>query len=136
MENGRQGIQPRAPLERTCRKSGNPANLPCGFTPLRQQKIGDQESPYFQIPGRIQERKKIIGQEQNFFQAEAERVRSHDPELFRASKRSKMKQHTVVNTSNEASSPKIRNDISTNIGHIVVIHESNINSNTLWLQSS
>ncbi|MBW0517670.1 hypothetical protein O181_057385 [Austropuccinia psidii MF-1] len=116
MENGRQGIQPRAPLKRTLRKcpedfpprdvlqrthhrreiepeithsdsselirSGNPTKLPSGLTPLRHQQISDQESPHFSMPGRIQERKRIIRQEQDFYQPEAERVKSYDPELF------------------------------------------------------
>ncbi|MBW0590051.1 hypothetical protein O181_129766 [Austropuccinia psidii MF-1] len=84
MENGRQGIQPRVPLERTCRKltrSGQTTKLPRGFTRLRHQQISDQESPYFPIPGRIPERKRIIRQEQDLCQPEEERVRSYDPEL-------------------------------------------------------
>ncbi|MBW0513577.1 hypothetical protein O181_053292 [Austropuccinia psidii MF-1] len=122
IKNGRQEIQPRVPLERTCRKysedfsqrdilqrtyhkreiepeitysdsfrlirSGNPTKLPNGFTPLRHQQISDQEPPYFPIPGRIQERKRIIGQEQYFFQPEAERVRSYYPEIVGPAKRS------------------------------------------------
>ncbi|MBW0513634.1 hypothetical protein O181_053349 [Austropuccinia psidii MF-1] len=44
-------------------RSGNQTKLPSGFTPLRHQKISDQESSSFQIPGRFQERKRIIGQE-------------------------------------------------------------------------
>ncbi|MBW0525211.1 hypothetical protein O181_064926 [Austropuccinia psidii MF-1] len=134
MENGRQEIQPRVPLERTCRKyseyfsqrdilqrtyhrreiepeitysdsfrlkrSGNPTRLPSCFTPLRHQQISDQESPYFSIPGRIQERKRIIGQEKYFFQPEAERVRSYSPEIVGPAKRSTKKQQTVVINSN------------------------------------
>ncbi|MBW0493585.1 hypothetical protein O181_033300 [Austropuccinia psidii MF-1] len=84
----------------------------------------------FTISGRIQERKSIIGKEQDFIQPEAERVRSYDPELVGPSKRSIKKQQTVVNTSNEASSPRIRNDISTQIKHNVLIPESTISSNT------
>ncbi|MBW0545241.1 hypothetical protein O181_084956 [Austropuccinia psidii MF-1] len=125
--NGRQGIQPRVPLERTCRnypeyfpqrdilqrtyhrreikpeltyydsfsliRSGNPTKLPSGFTPLRHQQISDQESPYFPIQGRIQERKRIIGQEQDFFQPEAERVRSYVTELVGPANRSIKKQN-------------------------------------------
>ncbi|MBW0592955.1 hypothetical protein O181_132670 [Austropuccinia psidii MF-1] len=79
MGNGREGIQTRVPLQRTCRKyseyfpqkdilqrtyhrremepeitysdpfsimrTGNPTRLLGGFTPLRNQKISDQESP-------------------------------------------------------------------------------------------
>ncbi|MBW0551516.1 hypothetical protein O181_091231 [Austropuccinia psidii MF-1] len=170
MENGRQGIQTRFPLQRTCRnhsedfpqrdilqrtyyrrdmepeirysdplrlmRTGNPTRLPSGFTTLRHQQISDQESPYFPSQDRIQERKKIIGKEQDFFQPEAERVRSYDPEISGPAARSTKKQQTVLNTSNEASSPKIRNDISTQMKNNVVIPESTISSNTLWLQFS
>ncbi|MBW0476148.1 hypothetical protein O181_015863 [Austropuccinia psidii MF-1] len=170
MENGRQGIKPRVPLERTCRKypenfpqrdilqrtyhrreiepeitysdsfmlirSGNPTKLPGGFTPLRHQQISDKESPYFPITGIIQERKRIIGQEQDFFKPESERVRSYDPKSVGPSKISTKKQQTVVSTSNEASSPRISNDISTQIKHNCVTPESTIISNTLWLKFS
>ncbi|MBW0575430.1 hypothetical protein O181_115145 [Austropuccinia psidii MF-1] len=53
-------------------RTGNPTRFPSGFKSLRHQHISDQESPYFPIPGRIQERKIIIWQEQDFFQPEAE----------------------------------------------------------------
>ncbi|MBW0522461.1 hypothetical protein O181_062176 [Austropuccinia psidii MF-1] len=98
------------------------------------QQISDQESSYFPVPGRIQERKRIIGQDQDFFQPEAERVRSYDPEPIGPAKRSMKKQQTVVNTSNELRSTRIRNDISTQITKNVVIPEITISSNTLWLQ--
>ncbi|MBW0586948.1 hypothetical protein O181_126663 [Austropuccinia psidii MF-1] len=117
-------------------RTSNPTRLPSGFTPLRHQQISDQESPYFPIQDRIQERKRIIGEEQDFFQPEAERVKSYDPEIFGPVARSKKKQQTVVNTSNAASSPMIRNDISTQMKHNVVIPDSTISSNTLWLQFS
>ncbi|MBW0469261.1 hypothetical protein O181_008976 [Austropuccinia psidii MF-1] len=170
MENGRQGIQTRFPLQRICRKysedfpqrdilqrtyhrqeikpeitysdplslmrTGNPTRYPSGFTPLRHQQISDQESPYFPMKDRIQERKRIIGQEQDFFQPEAERVSSYDPEIMGPVARSTKKQQTVVNTSNVASSPMIMSDISTQMKHNVVIPESTISSNTLWLQVS
>ncbi|MBW0507916.1 hypothetical protein O181_047631 [Austropuccinia psidii MF-1] len=167
MGNGRQGIQTRFPLQRTCRKysedfpqrdirkktyhrhemeqeitqsdpfrlmrTGNPTILPSGFTPLRHQQISDQESPYFPIQDRIQERKRLIRQEQDFFQPEAARVRSYDPETVEPVARSTKKQQTVVNTFNAPSSPMIRNYISTHMKHNVVIPESTISSNTLWL---
>ncbi|MBW0505581.1 hypothetical protein O181_045296 [Austropuccinia psidii MF-1] len=117
-------------------RTGNPTRLPSGFTSLRNQQISDQESPCFPIPDRIQERKRIIGQEQDFFQQEAERVRSYDPEIVGPVARSKTKQQTVVNNSNGARSPKIRNDISTQMKHNFVIPESSISSNTLWLKFS
>ncbi|MBW0479970.1 hypothetical protein O181_019685 [Austropuccinia psidii MF-1] len=117
-------------------RTGNPTRLPSGFKPLRHQQISDQESPYFSIPDRIQERKRIIGKEQDFFQPEAERVRSYDPELVGPVSRSTNKQQTVVNNYNATSSPKIRNDISTQIKHNIVIPERSISSTTLWLQFS
>ncbi|MBW0567431.1 hypothetical protein O181_107146 [Austropuccinia psidii MF-1] len=117
-------------------RTGNPTRLPSGFTPLRHQQISDQESPYFPIQDRIQERKRIIGQEQDFFQPEAERVRSYDQEIVGPVTRSTKKQQTVVNTFNPASSPMIRNDISTQMKHNVMIPESTISSNTLSLQFS
>ncbi|MBW0460646.1 hypothetical protein O181_000361 [Austropuccinia psidii MF-1] len=166
MENGRQGIQPRVPLERTCRnysedfpqrdiiqityhrreieperaysdyfrltRSGKPTKLPSGFTPLKHQKTSGQESPYFPITGNIQDRERIIGKEQDFFQPEQERVRSYDPEIVGPAERSTKKQQNFVNTSNEASSPKIRNDISTHIEHNFVTPESTISSNNLF----
>ncbi|MBW0505461.1 hypothetical protein O181_045176 [Austropuccinia psidii MF-1] len=115
MENGRQGVQARSPLQRTCRnysedfpqrdilqrtyhrkemepgitysdpfrlmRTGNPTTLPSGFTPLRNKQISNQESQCFPIPDRIQERKRIIGKEHDFFQPEAERVRSYNPAI-------------------------------------------------------
>ncbi|MBW0546321.1 hypothetical protein O181_086036 [Austropuccinia psidii MF-1] len=170
MKNGRQGIEPRAPLRRACRKysedfpqryilerlyhkkeiepeityydpfrfmrTGNPIRLPSGFTPLRHQEISDQDSPYFPITDRIQERKRITAQEQDFFQPEAERVRSDDPEIVGPVAINTKKQQTVVNTSNAASSPKIRNYISTQMKHNVVIPGSTISINTPWLKFS
>ncbi|MBW0576370.1 hypothetical protein O181_116085 [Austropuccinia psidii MF-1] len=117
-------------------RTGNPTRLPSGFTPLRNQQISDQESPYFPIQDRIQERKRIIGQEQDSFQLEAERFRSYDQEIVGPVARSTKKQQTAVYSSNAASSPMIRNDISTQMKHNVVIPESTISSDTLWLQFS
>ncbi|MBW0545918.1 hypothetical protein O181_085633 [Austropuccinia psidii MF-1] len=170
MENGRQGIKARFPLQRAFRKysedfpqrdilqrtyyrreiepeirysdplrlmrTGDPTRLPSGFKPLMYQLISYQESPYFPIQDRIQERKRIIGQEQYFFPPEAERVRSYYPEIVGPVARSTKKQQTVVTTSNAARSPMIRNDISTQVKHNVVIPESTISSNTLWLKFS
>ncbi|MBW0556793.1 hypothetical protein O181_096508 [Austropuccinia psidii MF-1] len=115
-------------------RTGNPTRLPSGSTPLRHQQISDQESLYFPIQDRIQERKRIIGQGQEFFQPEAERFRYYDPKIVEPVARSTKKGQTVVNTSNAPSSPMIRNDISTQIKNNVGIPESTISSNTLWLQ--
>ncbi|MBW0516439.1 hypothetical protein O181_056154 [Austropuccinia psidii MF-1] len=132
----RQGMEPEITYSDPLRlmRTGSPTSLPCGFTPLRHQQISDQESPYFPTPDRIQERKRNIGKEKDFFQPEAERAGSYDPELAGPVARSTKKQQTDVNTSNAASSPKIRNDISTQMKLNVVIPESTISSNTLWLQ--
>ncbi|MBW0580103.1 hypothetical protein O181_119818 [Austropuccinia psidii MF-1] len=117
-------------------RTGDPTRLPSGLKPLRHQQISDQESPYFPIQDIIQERKRIIRQEQDFFQQVAERVRSYDPEIVGPVARSTKKQQTAVNTSNSARSPMIRNDISTQMKHNIVIPESTISSNNLWLQFS
>ncbi|MBW0514239.1 hypothetical protein O181_053954 [Austropuccinia psidii MF-1] len=73
-------------------RTGNPTRLPSGFTPLRHKQISDQESPYFPIQDRMQERKRIIGQEQDFFQPKAARVRSYDPEIVGPIKKGTKKQ--------------------------------------------
>ncbi|MBW0517992.1 hypothetical protein O181_057707 [Austropuccinia psidii MF-1] len=117
-------------------RSGKPTKLLSGFKPCRHQQISDQESPYFLIPGNIQDRERIIGQEPDFFQPEKERVRPYDPEIVVPAERSTKKQQKVSNTSNEASSPKIRNDSSTHIEHNSVTPESTISINTLWLKCS
>ncbi|MBW0539572.1 hypothetical protein O181_079287 [Austropuccinia psidii MF-1] len=49
------------------KRSGQTTKLPSGFKPLRHQQISDQKSPYFPIPASIQERGRIIEQEQDFF---------------------------------------------------------------------
>ncbi|MBW0490812.1 hypothetical protein O181_030527 [Austropuccinia psidii MF-1] len=63
-------------------------------------------------------------------------ARPYDQEIVGPSERSTKKQQNVVSTSDEASSPKVRNYISTHIGHNIVTPESTISSNTLWLQFS
>ncbi|MBW0493505.1 hypothetical protein O181_033220 [Austropuccinia psidii MF-1] len=41
--------------------------LSSGFTQFRNQQIGDQESPFFTIPGSFQEKTKIQGEKQDLF---------------------------------------------------------------------
>ncbi|MBW0533721.1 hypothetical protein O181_073436 [Austropuccinia psidii MF-1] len=41
--------------------------LSSDFTPVRNQKISGQESPFFTIPGRFQEKTRIQGQKQDLF---------------------------------------------------------------------
>ncbi|MBW0492531.1 hypothetical protein O181_032246 [Austropuccinia psidii MF-1] len=65
-----------------------PNKLSSGFTPLRNQKISGQESPFFTTPGSFQEKTRKQGQEQNLLQLEEGRLRPHDPEAFGLGKRS------------------------------------------------
>ncbi|MBW0576952.1 hypothetical protein O181_116667 [Austropuccinia psidii MF-1] len=55
-----------------------PTQLSSGFTPFRHQKISGQESPFFTIPGSFQEKTRVQGKKQDFFQPKAERVRPND----------------------------------------------------------
>ncbi|MBW0460367.1 hypothetical protein O181_000082 [Austropuccinia psidii MF-1] len=68
-----------------------PNQLSSGFTPFRNQKISDQESPLFTIPGSFQEKTRIQGQKQDLFQTKAERVRPNDPEAVGLGERSTQK---------------------------------------------
>ncbi|MBW0503623.1 hypothetical protein O181_043338 [Austropuccinia psidii MF-1] len=113
--------------------SGKPTKLPSGFTPLRNQHISDQES-LFLIPGSIQERDRIMGQEKYFFQPESERVIPYDPENVVSGERSTKKQQIFLNTSDEARSLNIRDYISTKSKHNVFIPESTIINSKLWMK--
>ncbi|MBW0566377.1 hypothetical protein O181_106092 [Austropuccinia psidii MF-1] len=62
-------------------RSGKPTQLPSGFTSLRHKQIRDQESPFFPIPGIIQEMDRIIGQGKYFFQPEVARMRPYYPKI-------------------------------------------------------
>ncbi|MBW0511093.1 hypothetical protein O181_050808 [Austropuccinia psidii MF-1] len=64
------------------------SRLPSGFKPFRRKKISGQESPFFTIPGSSKEKKRIKGEKQDFFQKEAERVRTNDTEAFQLGERS------------------------------------------------
>ncbi|MBW0580049.1 hypothetical protein O181_119764 [Austropuccinia psidii MF-1] len=44
-----------------------PNQLPSGFTPLRNQQIRGQASPFFTIPGSFQEKTRLQGQKQDLF---------------------------------------------------------------------
>ncbi|MBW0537131.1 hypothetical protein O181_076846 [Austropuccinia psidii MF-1] len=57
-----------------------PNQLSSGFSPLRNQQISRQESPFFTIPGSLKEKTRIQGQKQDLFQPKADRVRPNDPE--------------------------------------------------------
>ncbi|MBW0485878.1 hypothetical protein O181_025593 [Austropuccinia psidii MF-1] len=82
-----------------------------------------------------QEKKRIQGQKQDHLQPEEERVRSTDPEAVGYGERSAQEPQVVVNNS-RISSPINKNITPTQIDHIVVTPESNINSDSLWLQMS
>ncbi|MBW0475991.1 hypothetical protein O181_015706 [Austropuccinia psidii MF-1] len=62
--------------------------LSSGFKTFRQQQISGQKSPFFTIPGIFQEKTRIQGQKQDFFQPKSERVRPNDPEAVRLGERS------------------------------------------------
>ncbi|MBW0548659.1 hypothetical protein O181_088374 [Austropuccinia psidii MF-1] len=137
VENGRQGIQPRVPIERTCRKYSE--DFPQRDILQRTYHIREIEpeitySDSFRLirSGEEEDHRTKI----RLLSTRGRKVRSYDLELVGSAKRSTKKQQTVVNTSNEASSPIIRNDISTQIKHNFVILESTISSNTLWLKFS
>ncbi|MBW0567041.1 hypothetical protein O181_106756 [Austropuccinia psidii MF-1] len=112
-----------------------PNQLSSGFTPFRNQQISGQESPFFTVPGSFQEKTRKQGKEQNLLQPEEERVIPHDPEAVGLGKRSTQEPEVVVNHS-RISSPINRNMTPTQLEHNVITPESNINSDTLWLQMS
>ncbi|MBW0498415.1 hypothetical protein O181_038130 [Austropuccinia psidii MF-1] len=112
-----------------------PNQLSSGFTPFKKQKISGQELPFFTIPGSFQEKTRKQGQEQNLLQPEEERVRPNDSEAVGFGKRSAQEPDVIVNHS-RISSPSNRNITPTQTEHNIVTSESNINSDTLWLQMS
>ncbi|MBW0545868.1 hypothetical protein O181_085583 [Austropuccinia psidii MF-1] len=65
-----------------------PNHLSSGFTPFRNQQISGQESPFFKIPGRFQEKTRLQGKKQDHLQPEEDRVRPNDPEAVGFGERS------------------------------------------------
>ncbi|MBW0540849.1 hypothetical protein O181_080564 [Austropuccinia psidii MF-1] len=112
-----------------------PNQLSSGFTPFRNQQISGQESPFFTIPGSLQEKTRKQGQEQTLPQPEEERVRPHDPEAVRLGERSTQEPEVVENHS-RISSARNRNITPTQTQHHIVTPESNLKSDALWLQMS
>ncbi|MBW0554659.1 hypothetical protein O181_094374 [Austropuccinia psidii MF-1] len=108
-----------------------PNKLSSGFTSFRNQNINGQESQFFTIPGRFQEKTRTQGKKQELFQPKAERVRPNDPEAVGLGERSTQEPEIVVHTS-KISSPINRNITHTQIEHNVDIPESN----ALWLKMS
>ncbi|MBW0559342.1 hypothetical protein O181_099057 [Austropuccinia psidii MF-1] len=109
--------------------------LSSSFTPFRNQLISGQESPFFTIPGRFQEKKRIQGQKQDLFQPKAERVRPNDPEAVGLGERSTQEPEIIVHTS-RISSPINRNNTPTQTEHNIFTPESSLNSDKLWLKMS
>ncbi|MBW0511361.1 hypothetical protein O181_051076 [Austropuccinia psidii MF-1] len=112
-----------------------PNQLSNDFTPFRNQQISGQESPFFTIPGSVQEKTRIQGKKQDLFKPKEERVRPNDPEGVGLGERSTQELEIVVHTS-IISSPINRNITPTQIENNVVTPESNLNSDALWLQMS
>ncbi|MBW0502881.1 hypothetical protein O181_042596 [Austropuccinia psidii MF-1] len=115
--------------------SSRPTQLSSGFTLFRQQQISGQESPFFTIPGSLQEKTRIQGQKQKILKPKAERVRPNNPEAVGLGERSTKEPEIVVNTC-RISTPNNRNITPTQNEHSVVKPESNLNSAELWLQMS
>ncbi|MBW0487065.1 hypothetical protein O181_026780 [Austropuccinia psidii MF-1] len=109
--------------------SSRPNQLSSGFTPFRNQKICGQESPFFIIPGSIQDQTRIQGQKQDYLQQKEGRVRPNDPEDIVFGEKSAQEPEVVVHNSRISSTP-------TQIEHNVVTPESNLKGDTLWLQMS
>ncbi|MBW0491503.1 hypothetical protein O181_031218 [Austropuccinia psidii MF-1] len=105
-----------------------PTQLSSGFTPLRNQKISGQDSPFFTIPGTFHERTRIKGQEKELFQPKAERVRTNYKEAVGLGERSPQGPKIVANTFNGIRTPAATNITLTKMEHSVVTPESNINS--------
>ncbi|MBW0562173.1 hypothetical protein O181_101888 [Austropuccinia psidii MF-1] len=115
--------------------TSKPNQLASSFTPLRNQEISGQKSPFFTIPGSFQEKTKIQGKKQDPFQPNAERVRPKDPEAVGLGERSTQEPEIAVHTS-RISSPINRNITLTQTEHNVVTPEINLNCGKLWLQMS
>ncbi|MBW0500393.1 hypothetical protein O181_040108 [Austropuccinia psidii MF-1] len=103
--------------------------------PFRHQKISGQESPFFTIPGSFREKKRIQGQKQDIFQPKEERLRPNDPEAVGLGEKSTKKPEIALNTS-KISSTNNSNVTPTQNEHSVFTPESNLNSDSLWLQMS
>ncbi|MBW0473081.1 hypothetical protein O181_012796 [Austropuccinia psidii MF-1] len=112
-----------------------PNQLSSGFTPIRNQQVSGQESPFFTLPGGFQEKTRTQEQEQDLFSPKAERVRPNDPETVVLGKRCTQEPEVVVNNS-RINSPLNRNITRTHIEHEAVSPESNLNGDALWLQMS
>ncbi|MBW0518178.1 hypothetical protein O181_057893, partial [Austropuccinia psidii MF-1] len=109
--------------------------LSSGFKQFQNQEVSDQESPFFTITGGFQENTRIQREKQDLYQSKEARVRPNNPELVGFGKRSAQELEVVVNHS-RISSHINRNISPTQNGHNPVSPESNLNSDSLWLQMS
>ncbi|MBW0471238.1 hypothetical protein O181_010953 [Austropuccinia psidii MF-1] len=96
-----------------------PNQLYSGFKPFRNQHIIGQESQFFTIPVRFQEKTRIQGQKEEHLQSEEEIVRPNDPEAVGFGERSAQEPEVVVHNS-RISSPINRNITPTQIENNVV----------------
>ncbi|MBW0469699.1 hypothetical protein O181_009414 [Austropuccinia psidii MF-1] len=86
-------------------------------------------------PRKLWEKTRIKGQKHIHLQPKEERVRPNYPEAVGFGERSAQESEVAVNSS-RISSPLNRNINPTQIDHNVVTPESNLNSDSLWLQMS
>ncbi|MBW0482510.1 hypothetical protein O181_022225 [Austropuccinia psidii MF-1] len=112
-----------------------PNQLSSFFTPFRNQHISGQESPFFTIPGSFQEKTRIQGQKKDHLQPKEDRIRTNDAAAVGFGERSVQEPEVVLHSS-RVSSPINKNITATQIEHNVVTTESNLNSDSLWLQMS
>ncbi|MBW0487438.1 hypothetical protein O181_027153 [Austropuccinia psidii MF-1] len=112
-----------------------PNQLSSGFTTFRNQQISGQGSPFLTIPGSFQDNTRMQRQKQDHLQPKEERVRHNDPEAVEFCERSAQEPEVAVHSS-RISSPINKNITPTQIEHNVVTPESNLNSDSLWLQMS
>ncbi|MBW0574543.1 hypothetical protein O181_114258, partial [Austropuccinia psidii MF-1] len=107
-----------------------PNQLYSGLTPFRNQQISGQESPFFTIPGRFQEKTRTEGKKQDHLQPKEERVRPNDTKTVGFGERITQEEEVSEHNS-KISSPINRNITPTQIEHNVVTPESNLNSDSL-----
>ncbi|MBW0479758.1 hypothetical protein O181_019473 [Austropuccinia psidii MF-1] len=112
-----------------------PNHISSGFKPFRNQQVSGQESPFFTLPGGLQEKTRTQGQEQDLFSPKEERVRPNDPETVGLGERLTKEPELVVNSS-IINSHLNKNITPTQIEHNAVLPESNLKSDALWLQMS
>ncbi|MBW0507976.1 hypothetical protein O181_047691 [Austropuccinia psidii MF-1] len=84
-------------------KRSRPNKLSNCFKKFKNQKISEQESPFFTIPGSFQEKTRIQGKKQDHLQPIKERVTPNDPEASGLGERSVQEPEVVVRKSRVSS---------------------------------